>query len=248
MNILYQDEYVVAVDKPSGMLVHRGWDNDKVVLMTEVRDAIGSWVYPVHRLDRGSSGVVLFALSSEVAAILGAAFAEQRVEKRYLALVRGVPAESGVIDNPVPKKEKGDRVDALSEFRRLAVAGRYSLVEVRPRTGRLHQIRRHMKHISCPLIGDVRYGKGEHNRYFRSNYNLHRLALHCHGLALDHPRGEGRLELRAPLSEELASACVELGVIDSPDSLRADFAPWTIPDEQASSAEEPSCASESDTA
>lgn len=223
MDLLYQDEHVVAVNKPSGMLVHRGWDNDKVVLMTEVRDTIGQWVYPVHRLDRGSSGVVLFALSSEVAATLGAAFAEQRVQKRYLALVRGVPEEEGIIDNPVPKKEKGDRVDAVSEYRRIAVAGRYSLVEVRPRTGRLHQIRRHMKHISCPLIGDVRYGKGEHNRHFRENYDLHRLALHCHGLAVDHPRETRRLEIRAPLSEELANAFIKLGVIGAPDDVRASF-------------------------
>ncbi len=223
MEILYQDEYVVAASKPSGMLVHRGWDNDKVVLMTEVRDIVGQWVYPVHRLDRGSSGIVLFALSSEIAATLGAAFAEQRVEKRYLALVRGVPDESGVIDNDVPKKEKGDRVPAVSEYRRIAVVGRYSLVEVRPRTGRLHQIRRHMKHISCPLIGDVRYGKGEHNRYFRENYNLHRLALHCHGLALQHPRADKRLEIRAPLPEELASAFVKLGVLDSADEIFASF-------------------------
>lgn len=223
MEILYQDEHVVAVNKPSGMLVHRGWANDKVVLMTEVRDAIGQWVYPVHRLDRGSSGVVLFALSSEVAATLGAAFAEQRVQKRYLALVRGVPDEQGVIDNDVPKKEKGERVPAVSEYRRLAVAGRYSLVEVSPRTGRLHQIRRHMKHISCPLIGDVRYGKGEHNRHFRENYDLHRLALHCHGLALDHPRSPTRLEIRAPLSEELANAFIKLGVLEGPESVHATF-------------------------
>lgn len=205
------------------MLVHRGWDNDKVVLMTEVRDEIGQWVYPVHRLDRGTSGVVLFALSSEVAATLGAAFAEQRIEKHYLALVRGVPDEEGVVDNPVPKKEKGERVAAVSDYRRLAVAGRYSLVEVRPRTGRLHQIRRHMKHIACPLIGDVRYGKGEHNRHFRDNYNLHRLALHCHGLALDHPVAGTRLQLRGPLPEDLASALVQLGVIETPESVQASF-------------------------
>ncbi len=223
--ILYKDEHVVAVNKPSGMLVHRGWDNDKVVLMTEVRDEIGQWVYPVHRLDRGSSGVVLFALSSEVAATLGAAFAEQRIEKHYLALVRGIPDEQGIVDNPVPKKEKGERVAAVSDYRRIAVAGRYSLVEVRPRTGRLHQIRRHMKHISCPLIGDVRYGKGEHNRHFRDNYNLHRLALHCHGLALSHPRADMRLQIRAPLSEELVRAFMQLGVITTADATLATFDP-----------------------
>jgi tRNA pseudouridine65 synthase len=225
MEILYQDEDIVAVNKPSGMLVHRGWANDKVVAMTEVRDQIGQWVYPVHRLDRGSSGVLLFALSSEVAATLGHAFTERLVDKFYLALVRGVPDEAGLIDHEIAKKEGGPKVFAQTEYRRLAVSGRYSLVEARPRTGRLHQIRRHLKHISCPLIGDVRYGKGEHNRHFRNNYDLHRLALHCHGLALDHPTRPGeRVQLRAPLPADLANALIGLGVIEDAQSVRADFA------------------------
>lgn len=223
LEILYQDEELVAVNKPSGMLVHRGWANDKVVAMTELRDQIGQWVYPVHRLDRGSSGVLLFALSSEVAAALGHAFTERLVDKYYLALVRGVPEESGLIDHEIAKKEGGPKVPAQTEYRRLGVSGRYSLVEAKPRTGRLHQIRRHLKHISCPLIGDVRYGKGEHNRHFRDHYDLHRLALHCHGLALRHPMRDERLELRAPLPEDLASALLSLGVIENTESVRANF-------------------------
>jgi tRNA pseudouridine65 synthase len=223
LEILYQDKDVVAVNKPSGMLVHRGWANDKVVAMTEVRDQIGEWVYPVHRLDRGSSGALLFALSSEVAATLGHAFSERLVQKYYLALLRGVPEERGLIDHDIPKKEGGPKVSSQTAYRRLGVSGRYSLVEAMPRTGRLHQIRRHFKHISCPLIGDVKYGKGEHNRHFRDNYNLHRLALHSHGLSVDHPRSGERLEVRAGLPEDLASAFVQLGVVDSVDDLRADF-------------------------
>jgi len=215
--ILYQDEAVVAVHKPSGMLVHRGWDNDKIVLMAQVRDAIGAWVYPVHRLDRGSSGVVIFALSSQFAAHICKQFEEQRVEKTYLALVRGVPPEHGVIDNPVPKKEKGERVDARSEYWRLGTAGRYSLVKISPKTGRLHQIRRHMKHISCPLIGDVRYGKGEHNRYFRETYSFHRLALHCSELSLLHPVSEKRLTLRAPLCPSFAQTLLAQNLL-TPES------------------------------
>jgi tRNA pseudouridine65 synthase len=223
VEILYQDEEVVAVNKPSGMLVHRGWANDKIVLMTEVRDQIGQWVYPVHRLDRGSSGVVLFALSSEVAASLGHAFSERLVHKRYLALVRGVPEEQGLIDHDIAKKEGGPKVSAQTAYRRLGVSGRYSLVEAMPRTGRLHQIRRHFKHISCPLIGDVKYGKGEHNRHFREHYGLHRLALHSHGMALQHPRSGDRLELHAALPEDLGEAILQLGVAGSLESLRADF-------------------------
>lgn len=223
MQILYQDDDLIAVSKPSGMLVHRGWANDKHVAMTAVRDQIGKWVYPAHRLDRGTSGVLLFALSSEVAGVLGEAFRERRIDKRYLGIVRGVPACAGVIDNPVPNKDGGERVDAVTEYRRLGVAGRYSLVEATPRTGRLHQIRRHFKHISCPLIGDVRYGKGEHNRYFRDTFDLHRLALHCHGMALTHPTRGDRLELHAELPEDLARALTGLELAFSAESLRAVF-------------------------
>lgn len=234
LEILYQDEAVVAVNKPSGMLVHRGWANDKIVAMTEVRDQIGQWVYPVHRLDRGSSGALLFALSSEVAATIGHAFSERLVQKYYLALLRGVPEELGVIDHNIPKKEGGPKVEAQTAYRRLGVSGRYSLVEAMPRTGRLHQIRRHFKHISCPLIGDVKYGKGEHNRHFRDNYNLHRLALHSHGLALDHPVSGERLEIHAGLPEDLAKTIIELGVVDSLESLRADFAQLVPPSSPSS--------------
>lgn len=223
LEILYQDDDLVAVNKPSGMLVHRGWANDKVVAMTEVRDQIGTWVYPVHRLDRGSSGVLLFALSSEVAAALGHAFSERLVRKFYLALLRGVPEEEAIIDHEIPKKEGGPRVEAQTAYRRLGVAGRYSLVEAMPRTGRLHQIRRHFKHISCPLIGDVKYGKGEHNRHFRDNFNLHRLALHSHGLALAHPTTGVPLELHAPVPEDLEQTFLKLGVVESIAELRADF-------------------------
>lgn len=222
MEILFQDEAMVVINKPSGMLVHRGWANDKVVAMTEVRDQIGQWVYPVHRLDRGSSGVVVFALSSEMASVLGKAFMEREVEKRYYALVRGVPAEEGCIDHAITKKEGGPKVESTTKFSRIGVAGRYSVVEAIPVTGRLHQIRRHMKHISCPLIGDVRYGKGEHNRHFRENYDLHRLALHCHYFALKHPVTGKLLEIWAPLPEDLASTFAALGIevpeIQVPDS------------------------------
>jgi tRNA pseudouridine65 synthase len=144
-------------------------------------------------------------------------------------LLRGVPEESGLIDHAIPKKEGGPKVEAQTAYRRLGVNGRYSLVEAMPRTGRLHQIRRHFKHISCPLIGDVKYGKGEHNRHFRDHYNLHRLALHCHGLALDHPVSGERLELYAPLSGDLASALLQLGVIDSLAGVRPNFTQSAAP-------------------
>jgi tRNA pseudouridine65 synthase len=168
-----------------------------------VRDAVGAYVYPVHRLDRGASGVVLFALDREAAR----AFAEawETAEKTYLAVTRGHPAEEIVIDHPIPRAPGEARVPAVTQIRRLEAFGRYALVEARPRTGRLHQIRRHLKHVSCPIIGDVRYGKGEHNRIFREQHDLHRLALHCVSLAVAHPDG-GALNVACPLAPDIAAA------------------------------------------
>lgn len=201
--LLYRDDHVAVADKPSGLLVHRGWGNDRDVLMMRVRDEVGCWVYPVHRIDRGASGAVLFALSSDTARILGGAFERAEVYKRYIALVRGIPDEHGVIDHDIPRRPNGPRVPAVTEYRRLEVFGRYALVEARPRTGRLHQIRRHLKHISCPLIGDVRYGKGEHNRLFRDNYGLHRLALHAAELRFPHPVTGEEVAVCSPLPDDL---------------------------------------------
>ena len=212
MTVLHQDDDIVVVNKPSGMLVHRGWDNDKVVAMTLVRDHVGKHVFPVHRLDRPTSGVLVFALNKVAARIISEAFGAGEVRKSYLALVRGITPLSGVIDNPVPKKPGGKRVFALSEFRRLFVFERYSLVGVWPRTGRLHQIRRHLKHITHPLIGDSKYGKGEHNRYFRENFGLRRLGLHAAALSLAHPTSGLDLTFCAPVPDDLALPLKRIGV------------------------------------
>jgi tRNA pseudouridine65 synthase len=210
IEILYRDDDLVIVNKPSGLLVHRGWDNDDVVMMTLVRDALGLYVYPIHRLDRGASGALVFGLSAEAARSLCAAFERGQVEKRYLALVRGIPPEHGVIDHPIPRKPGGERVPAVTEVRRLAVYGRYSLVEAVPRTGRLHQIRRHLKHIACPLIGDVKYGKGEHNRLFRERYGLTRLALHASSLTVPHPSDGRPIRGDAPMPADFADPIARL--------------------------------------
>lgn len=203
IEILYRDHECVAVNKPSGLAVHRGWADDDAYAMTLARDALGQWVYPVHRLDRGASGVLLFGLSSEAARKLCELFERRAVEKTYVALVRGAPPESVTIDHPLRPDNSDTPQPALTELRRLEQFGRYAWVEAKPHTGRLHQIRRHLKHISCPIIGDVRYGKGEHNRLFRERYSLHRLALHARGLKLSQPDGT-QLVIEAPLPRELA--------------------------------------------
>lgn len=210
IEILYTDEHWVAINKPSGLAVHRGWADDDEYAMTRVRDMLGRWVYPVHRLDRGASGVLVFGLSSEDARYLCDAFERRVVSKRYLALVRGTPQSAElVIDHPLRPDTGGQPQAALTRVKLLAQYGRYAWVEARPETGRLHQIRRHLKHVSCPLIGDVRYGKGEHNRLFRKHYGLHRLALHASTLTL--PRADGsELELVAPLPPDLSGALAQL--------------------------------------
>jgi tRNA pseudouridine65 synthase len=201
--ILHRDERCVVVAKPSGVATHRGWDDSDDALLQRVRDAVGLWVYPVHRLDRGASGAVLFALDPEAARAFSEAWPE--ADKRYLAITRGHPPEHLVIDHPIPKAPNEERVPAVTEIWRRETFGRYAVVEARLHTGRLHQIRRHLKHIACPLIGDVRYGKGEHNRLWRDRCALHRLALHSISLRVPHPDG-GELAVTCPLADDLAAA------------------------------------------
>ena len=211
IEVLHVDEDLAVVHKASGLLVHRGWGSDSVVAMTLLRDHLGRYVYPVHRLDRSTSGVLVFALSSEGARALQEQFEGGTVQKRYLALVRGHTPEEGTIDHPLARDKDSERRPAVTDFRRLGTFERYSLVEARPRTGRLHQIRRHFKHISHHLIGDVRYGKGEHNRYFRERFGLHRLALHALSIAFEHPRSGENLCFRAGPPKDLAEPLEAMG-------------------------------------
>jgi tRNA pseudouridine65 synthase len=215
IRLLYVDEHVVVADKPSGLLVHRGWDNDDDVAMFRVRDATGGrHVHPVHRLDRGTSGALLFARDPQAAASLSKAFEEGRVDKTYLALVRGEPPPEGLIDYAIPKKEDGPRVEARTRFRLVSRSpvDRCSLVVAMPETGRLHQIRRHLRHLNHPLVGDVAYGSGVINRHYRAEYNLHRLALHACRIAFDHPVTGARIVVDAPLPADLGAAFLKLGL------------------------------------
>lgn len=200
--ILHRDTRCVAVVKPAGLATHRGWADDDDALVQHTRDAVGAYVYPVHRLDRGASGIVLFALDRDAAR----AFAEAwtGADKRYLAITRGHPAEHVIVDHAIANAS-GTRVAAITELWRRETFGRYALVEAHPLTGRLHQVRRHLKHVSCPIIGDVRYGKGEHNRLWRERCALHRLALHARSLRVAHPDG-GELTIECPLADDLARA------------------------------------------
>lgn len=215
IDVLYADDDLAIVAKPSGLLVHRGgMARADDVAMVRARRALGRHVYTVHRLDRATSGALLLALSSEIAALLSRSFELGAIEKTYLALVRGVAPAQLVVDHPVPKDEGGERVPAITELRRLWEGPHCSLVEARPLTGRFHQIRRHLKHLHHPIIGDTNYGDGATNRRFRE-LGLTRLALHAVRLRLAHPRTGAPLDVHAPLPADLAAPLQRLGVPDA---------------------------------
>ncbi|QXD17263.1 tRNA pseudouridine(65) synthase TruC [Rhodocaloribacter litoris] len=234
LEVLYQDEHYVAVNKPAGLLVHRSRiarDADRFALQM-VRDQVGQWVYPVHRLDRPTSGVLLFGLSSEAARHLGLALAERTVRKTYLAVVRGHPGPRGRVvrplkeprDEPVDDAEPDDRQSrpAVTLYRRLAAVelpvavsryptSRYALVALRPRTGRRHQLRRHMKHIAHPIIGDRKYGDPRHNQFFELQLGCRRMLLHARRLAFRHPYTGAPVTIEAGLDDGFATVLERLG-------------------------------------
>ncbi|MGY6555010.1 MAG: pseudouridine synthase [Wenzhouxiangella sp.] len=214
--ILYRDRWLCAIDKPCGLLVHKSSrGDDRQFVMQMLRDQLGQKVWPVHRLDRATSGVLLFALDAETAAAVGRQIMARTVGKRYLAVARGFTEVAGRIEYPLSTGDRRADQPALTDFRRLGTlelpipigrypSARYSLLSVWPQTGRTHQIRRHFKHIFHPLIGDTTYGEGRHNRLFRMEFGCHRLLLHAMELKLAHPWSEQELVLCAPLSGEFA--------------------------------------------
>jgi tRNA pseudouridine65 synthase len=209
--LLYEDAELVVVSKPSGLLVHRGWANDAVSALDCVRDEVGQHVHPVHRLDRGTSGALVFAKDPIAARRLSSSFERQLVDKRYLALVRGIPPAEGHIDHPIPKTERGPRVPAQTSYRTRCARGRFALVEAQPHTGRLHQIRRHLKHAGHPVVGDVNYGRGEINRWFRESVGLCRLALHAASVRFPHPTTGAAVHVVAPLPADLLEPLLRFG-------------------------------------
>ena len=195
---------------------------ERLFALQLVRDMIGQYVYPVHRLDKPTSGVLVFALSSEVASKLSKEFMAGNVQKEYLAVVRGYIQEMDTIDYPLKvlldKKSDRDRrnieefQEAITDYERLATlelpypvsrypVARYSLVKLRPKTGRKHQLRRHLKHIFHPIVGDTKYGRGEHNKLFREKFDCHRLLLHASKIEFTHPITKQRLAIEAELDE-----------------------------------------------
>ncbi len=204
--ILHDDGDLVVADKPSGLLYHRNEAecDDRVFLLQAVRDRVGRRVYPVHRLDRATSGITLFGGHPEAARRLSDTLAAGGIEKTYLALVKGAPPDRGVIDLPLTDRATGTLQSARTTFRTFARGEGCALVLCRPATGRRHQIRRHMKKIHHPILGDTSYGSGRDNRPAREAFGLRRLALHSLHLRLPHPATGARLSFAAPLPPDLA--------------------------------------------
>lgn len=225
LEVLYADENLIAIDKPSGLLVHRSWLAREATefALQRVRDQIGQRVYPVHRLDRPTSGILLFAKDSETARLLTEQFTERRVEKRYHAVVRGYLGD-GELNYPL--REELDKIadaqanqdkepqEAVTRYRCLqqielpfAVSkkhstSRYSLMEIEPLTGRKHQIRRHMSHLRHPIIGDTNHGDGRHNRFFREYFSIQRLLLAATQLSFVHPYSKEPIVVTQPVPQE----------------------------------------------
>lgn len=226
LDILYQDDDLVVINKPSGLLVHRtelaSQEMDAVV--QRLNQQLGRWVYPVHRLDRGTSGVLLLAFSAKVARMLAELFAHQKIHKQYLCLIRGHTTLTGTIDSPLAKlnevkgrsrfKLVGTEKEAVTHFRRLEHyvlpypvskydSARCSLLTVTTEQGRKHQIRRHFKHVRHPLLGDTRYGCRHHNKLFTGLGLPLRLCLHASQIEFSHPITQKTLSITAPIPTDL---------------------------------------------
>jgi tRNA pseudouridine65 synthase len=219
LTLLHLDTALAAIDKPAGLLVHpSALDRHEAHTALDLLERqLGERLHPLHRLDKATSGVLLFARGADAARQWSQAFEAGGVGKRYLALVRGWPPERGEVDYPLARDPElpsagQPRVAALTRFRRLRTfewpfsvgdrhaTSRYALVEVEPVTGRRHQIRRHFKHIAHPLVGDTTHGKGAHNRAVAQWLGTTRLWLHASRVELP-----GGLVIEAPAGAEWAS-------------------------------------------
>lgn len=224
LDILYQDNELVAINKPAGMLVHRSWldKHETLFAMQTLRDQLGQHVFPIHRLDRPTSGVLLFALNSEMACMMSQQFEQHQIEKSYLAVVRGYLLGEDRIDYPLKVQldkiadkfsQEKEAQQAVTDYRSLATVempypagkfatARYSLVQLFPKTGRKHQLRRHLKHLFHPIIGDTHYGDLHQNRALTANTGCERLFLHSNQLQFTHPKTLQKISINAPLDTQ----------------------------------------------
>ena len=240
LKVLYQDKYLIAIDKPANLFVHRSFldKNECFFALQLVRDLVGQYVYPLHRLDKPTSGVLVFALSEQVARIMGQEFIAHNISKTYYALTRGYVPSKGIIDRPLkPKLDNiGDKYankeqelkQAITEYLCIAQASlpytvgrynsvRYSLVKLIPKTGRRHQIRRHLAHLRHPIIGDINYGDNKQNPFFVQHFGFKRLMLFAQRISFKHPITGNSVVITADFDPQWQQLFSELNWSTEPD-------------------------------
>tara|TARA_R110002020_G_scaffold242801_1_gene456229 strand:+ start:299 stop:1000 length:702 start_codon:yes stop_codon:yes gene_type:complete len=226
LDILFEDEYLIAINKPAGLLVHRTSiaAEETIFALQMLRDQIGQHVYPVHRLDRPTSGVLLFSKKEEILPILKEQFADRSVQKTYLAIVRGIPTiKSDLIDHPLTSERSNKLQEAQTHYNVLAEAeipfdttgryptSRYALLELKPETGRTHQLRRHLAHIRHYILGDKKHGDNKQNQFFEKQFRMMNLLLHARKLEFTHPVTKDRISVVAELPTHFQKTITDLG-------------------------------------
>lgn len=248
LDIIFEDEHYVAINKPHGLLIHRTRiaEEKKEFALQMLRDQLGLKLYAVHRLDRGTSGVLLFAKSPEAVAPLTQQFEERLTNKVYYTIVRGYTPEQDKIDNPIrPDKDHQHKLpqEAVTHYKRLATielpipvgryaTSRYSLVQVKPETGRMHQIRKHFAHIRHYIVGDKKHGDWRHNKMFLEELQSSHMLLHATDLYFKHPYTNEQVHLHAPLSPTMARLCRQfnwLGALKEHNVTLPDFTDAATP-------------------
>lgn len=214
LEILYQDEYFVAINKPHGLLVHRtkiAADADEFALQL-LKQQLNRYVYPVHRLDRKTAGILLFAFDKTTTANLQAQLQSKCTQKQYLALVRGFFPKEITADRPLTN-DRGKTQEALTRFKCLRhieipvpygnfQTSRYALIQAYPQTGRMHQIRKHCYQLRHPIIGDRPHGCNKQNKLFKEKWDMTTMLLHAQSMTLKRTDTDENITITAPLSDE----------------------------------------------
>ncbi|PWH86668.1 pseudouridine synthase [Brumimicrobium oceani] len=226
LEIVYEDEYILAINKAAGLLVHRTKlaRDAKEFALQILRDQVGYQVTPIHRLDRKTSGVLLFAKQQEFVHPFQLALQDDNTQKRYLAIVRGYFPDEITVDYPLIN-DSGKTQEALTQFRLIQrtevplpfgkfETSRYSLIEAFPRTGRMHQIRKHLNHLRHPIIGDRPHGCNKQNALFLKEFGLEKMLLHAESLRIWHPFLEKELVIKAGLSAHFLEMNEQLGLVE----------------------------------
>ena len=211
LNILYEDDWLIAIDKPAGMLVHPGREPepDEHIALKSVRNYLDQYAYVVHRLDRPTSGVLVFTKDQETQSKLSILFQTWKVQKKYFAVVIGETEESAEVDLPVKRNDESEAMPSLTKYTRKALTpagvlsdSSFSLLDVKPHTGRFHQIRRHLSWTGFPIVGDYLYGDIDTNNFNAEKTGVKRMMLMSYSLGFPHPQTGEYILIEAEMPPE----------------------------------------------